>query len=158
MLQKKIDQLYNHNILIPKEGKDNEAQERDDKNQKQEFMNNIQEEVRKLHYQLQSKDQTITQLKHLIQKNADPNHMDDADQNDELQRILQSNNAEGEDDTKQFERIIIELMQSDKMASESDLNNINFSALIGANDLRLVLMNRNKQLHQIKKAEMDALE
>lgn len=73
--------------------------------------------------------------------------MDDADQNDELQRILQSNNAEGEDDTKQFERIIIELMQSDKMASESDLNNINFSALIGANDLRLVLMNRNKQLH-----------
>lgn len=60
MLQKKIDQIYNHNILIPKEGKDNEAQERDDKNQKQEFMNNIQEEVRKLHYQLQSKDQTIT--------------------------------------------------------------------------------------------------
>ena len=49
-------------------------------------------------------------------------------------------------------------MQSDKMASESDLNNINLSALIGANDLRLVLMNRNKQLHQIKKAEMDALE
>lgn len=49
-------------------------------------------------------------------------------------------------------------MQSDKMASESDLNNINFSTLIGANDLRLVLMSRNKQLHQIKKAEMDALE
>ena len=60
MLQKKIDQIYNSNILIPKEGKDNEAQERDEQNQKQEFMNNIQEEVRKLHYQLQNKDQTIT--------------------------------------------------------------------------------------------------
>ena len=83
----------------------------------------------------------------MIQKNADPNNMDDADQNDELQRILQSDDGEEDDDTKQFERIIIELMQSDKMASESDLNNINFSALIGANDLRLVLMNRNKQLH-----------
>lgn len=41
MLQKKIDQLYNNNILIPKEGKDTEAQEKDDQNQKQEFMNNI---------------------------------------------------------------------------------------------------------------------
>jgi hypothetical protein len=41
MLQKKIDQIYKHNILIPKEGKDNEAQERDDQNQKNEFMNNI---------------------------------------------------------------------------------------------------------------------
>lgn len=77
---------------------------------------------------------------------------------DELNRIMQTSSNDQDDDTKQFERIIIELMQSDKMASESDLNNINFSALIGANDLRLVLMNRNKQLHQIKKAEMDALE
>ena len=25
MLQKKIDQIYKHNILIPKEGKDSEA-------------------------------------------------------------------------------------------------------------------------------------
>ena len=50
MLQKKIDQLYNNNILIPKEGKDSEAQEKDDQNQKREFMDNIQEEVRKLHY------------------------------------------------------------------------------------------------------------
>ena len=75
MLQKKIDQIYNNNILIPKEGKDSEAQEKDDQIQNNEFMNNIQEEVRKLHYQLQSKDQTITQLKHLIQKNqnSDPN-------------------------------------------------------------------------------------
>ena len=63
MLQKKIDQLYNNNILIPKEGKDSEAQEKDDQNQKREFMDNIQEEVRKLHYQLQGKDQIINQLK-----------------------------------------------------------------------------------------------
>lgn len=84
--------------------------------------------------------------------------MEDTDQQDELQRILTTQSNENDDDTKQFERIIIELLQSDKMASESDLNNINFSTLIGANDLRLVLMSRNKQLHQIKKAEMDALE
>ena len=34
MLQKKIDQLYNNNILIPKEGKDSDAQEKDDQNEK----------------------------------------------------------------------------------------------------------------------------
>lgn len=79
MLQKKIDQIYKHNILIPKEGKDNEAQERDDQNQKNEFMNNIQEEVRKLHYQLQNKDQTINQLKQLIKKNKDDGHAEQSE-------------------------------------------------------------------------------
>lgn len=44
------------------------------------------------------------------------------------------------------------------MASESDLNSINFSTLFSANDLRQVLHIRNKQLHMIKKAEMDSLE
>ena len=34
MLQKKIDQIYNHNILIPKEGKDTDAQERAEKSEK----------------------------------------------------------------------------------------------------------------------------
>ena len=49
-------------------------------------------------------------------------------------------------------------MQTDKMASEFDLNSINFSTLVSANDLRQVLHIRNKQLHMIKKAEMDSLE
>ena len=44
------------------------------------------------------------------------------------------------------------------MASESDLNSINFSTLFSANDLRAVLQIRNKQLHQIRKSAMDALE
>ena len=44
------------------------------------------------------------------------------------------------------------------MAEDNDLNSINFSTLIGANDLRLVLLARNKQLQQITKAEKDALE
>ena len=74
-----------------------------------------------------------------------------------MNRILQTN-ANEVNDTKQFERIMIELMQTDKMASESDLTSINFSTLFSANDLRQVLQIRNKQLHMIKKAEMDALE
>ena len=59
MLQKKIDQIYSHNIIIPKEGKDNEDMEKDEFKSKSEFVDNIQEEVRKLHYQLQNKDQVI---------------------------------------------------------------------------------------------------
>lgn len=66
MLQKKIDQIYSHNIIIPKDSKDNDDQEQDDFKSKSEFVENIQEEVRKLHYQLQNKDQTINQLKQLI--------------------------------------------------------------------------------------------
>ena len=69
MLEKKLEQLHNNNILIPKEGKDDEEIERDEENQKQQFITNIQEEVRKLHYQLQAKDQVINQLKQYISKN-----------------------------------------------------------------------------------------
>lgn len=157
MLQKKIDQIYSHNIIIPKDSKDNDDMEKDDLKNKSEFVDNIQEEVRKLHYQLQNKDKVIVELRQLIQKNADPNEPEYKDKLEETNRILQSN-ANEVNDTKQFERIMIDLMQSDKMASESDLNSINFSTLFSANDLRQVLQIRNKQLHMIKKSEMDALE
>lgn len=80
MLQKKIDQIYSHNIIIPKDSKDDDDQEKDDFKNKSEFVENIQEEVRKLHYQLQNKDQTINQLKQLIQKNNDPNSFEDNEQ------------------------------------------------------------------------------
>ena len=157
MLQKKIDQIYSHNIIIPKDSKDTDDMEQSDLKNKSEFVENIQEEVRKLHYQLQNKDQTINQLRQLIQKNSDPNSFEDNEQQEEMNRILQSNSNEL-NDTRQFERIIIELMQSDKMASDNDLNSINFSTLFSANDLRQVLTIRNKQLRQIKQAEMDAQE
>lgn len=88
MLQKKIDQIYSHNIIIPKDSKDDDDQEKDDFKNKSEFVENIQEEVRKLHYQLQNKDQTINQLKQLIQKNNDPNSFEDNEQQEEMNRIL----------------------------------------------------------------------
>ena len=68
MLSKKIDHIYNNNILIPKEGKDDEENQREEKNTKDVFVDNIQEEVRKLHYQIQSKDKVISELKSFIKK------------------------------------------------------------------------------------------
>ena len=79
MLQTKIDQIYSHNIIIPKDSKDKEDEEQDEFKSKSEFVDNIQEEVRKLHYQLQNKDQTIVSLKQLISKNSDPNSFADND-------------------------------------------------------------------------------
>ena len=53
MLQKKIDHIYENNILINKEGKSTSNKEEEEQNKEQStFMNNIQEEVRKLHFQL----------------------------------------------------------------------------------------------------------
>lgn len=34
MLQKKLEHIYNNNIMIPKEGKDDEENQREEKNQK----------------------------------------------------------------------------------------------------------------------------
>ena len=120
-------------------------------------MKNIHEEVRKLHYQLQGKDQIINQLKQMIQKNQHDDPTDLQEQEEELQRVLHSGQTES-DDTKEYEKIIIELLQSDKMASEADLNNINFSTLIGANELRLILNARNTQLKAIEKCKANCLE
>lgn len=120
-------------------------------------MKNIHEEVRKLHYQLQGKDQIINQLKQMIQKNQHDDPTDLQEQEEELQRVLHSGQTES-DDTKEYEKIIIELLQSDKMASEADLNNINFSTLIGANELRLILNARNNQLKAIEKCKADCFE
>ena len=120
-------------------------------------MKNIHEEVRKLHYQLQGKDQIINQLKQMIQKNQHDDPTDVQEQEEELQRVLHSGQTES-DDTKEYEKIIIELLQSDKMASEADLNNINFSTLIGANELRLILNARNTQLKAIEKCKANCLE
>lgn len=41
MLQKKIDQIYSHNIIIPKDSKDNDDMEKDDLKNKSEFVDNI---------------------------------------------------------------------------------------------------------------------
>ena len=41
MLNKKLEHIYNNNILIPKEGKDDEEIERDEKKEKDNFLNNI---------------------------------------------------------------------------------------------------------------------
>ena len=53
MLKKKIDHILENNILINKEGKSSSNKEEEEQNKEQNaFMNNIKEEVRKLHFQL----------------------------------------------------------------------------------------------------------
>ena len=50
VMQRKIDHIYEHHILIAKEGGgQNQAEENEHKEQSA-FMKNIQEEVRKLHF------------------------------------------------------------------------------------------------------------
>ena len=54
MLQVKLDHIYENNILIAKEGKENQEDkekeaERKDKN---DFVDNVTDEIRKLHFQL----------------------------------------------------------------------------------------------------------
>jgi len=84
MLSKKIDHIYNNNILIPKEGKDDEENQREEKNTKDVFVDNIQEEVRKLHYQIQSKDKVISELKSFIKKSKNDEDNNSNDDQDEL--------------------------------------------------------------------------
>ena len=48
--QRKIDHIYEHHILIPKEGGGQNQHEESEHREQSAFMKNIQEEVRKLHF------------------------------------------------------------------------------------------------------------
>jgi hypothetical protein len=51
MLQKKIDFIYENNILINKENKSNSNLQEEEQNKEQvNFINHMQEEIRKLHF------------------------------------------------------------------------------------------------------------
>ena len=71
MLQKKIDDIYDNNILIARDGDKPHQQIDDDARKETKQMENIHEEIRKLHFQVKQKDTIIHQLKQYIQKNKD---------------------------------------------------------------------------------------
>jgi hypothetical protein len=86
MMQRKIDNIYENNILIPKESNGNpnsrtNVEEGNEHREQSAFMNNMQEEVRRLHYKLEGKDAVINKLKSRIQKSSNGN-ADDDDMND----------------------------------------------------------------------------
>lgn len=106
MMQRKIDNIYENNILIPKESNGNpnsrtNVEEGNEHREQSAFMNNMQEEVRRLHYKLESKDAVINKLKSRIQKSSNGN-ADDDDRNDnqdfnkdpELDFIIEGQNEE----------------------------------------------------------------
>ena len=94
----------------------------------------------------------IVHLKQPFQKNANFNSFVDNDLQEEMNRILQSYSNEV-NETKLLERILIELMQTHKMASESDLKSINLWTLLRGNDIRQVVDIRDNYLLLIKKAK-----
>jgi hypothetical protein len=105
MLQKKIDHIYENNILINKEGKSSSNKEEEEQNKEQSaFMNNIQEEVRKLHFQLKQKDSIINKLTKLIEKKGegDDEYGNQDESQAEVEKIL--NGAAEPDQSKGQER------------------------------------------------------
>ena len=71
MLQKKIDDIYDNNILIARDGDKPHQKNDDDSRKESKQMENIHEEIRKLHFQVKQKDTIIHQLKQYIKKNND---------------------------------------------------------------------------------------
>lgn len=66
-MNKRLEDIYENHILIAKYDHQRNTNLQEEEEQKAEYkaMNNIQDEVRKLHIQLQQKDAVINQLKQL---------------------------------------------------------------------------------------------
>ena len=120
---------------------------------KSEFVDNIQEKIKSCTISYTTKTKSfIVHLKQPFQKNANFNSFVDNDLQEEMNRILQSYSNEV-NETKLLERILIELMQTHKMASESDLKSIDLRTLLRGNDIREVVDIRDNYLLLIKKAK-----
>ena len=157
MLQKKIDHIYENNILINKEGKSSSNKEEELQNKEQSaFMNNVQEEVRKLHFQLKQKDTIINKLTKLIEKKTegDDEYGNEDGSQLEVDKIL--NGAVEPDQSKGQERKLIELLCQKGEIEQKYINDCCFSTLINPHDVKEILKNHNEMLLEIKKIEENA--
>lgn len=157
MLQKKIDHIYENNILINKEGKSSSNKEEEEQNKEQSaFMNNVQEEVRKLHFQLKQKDTIINKLTKLIEKRGegDDEYGNQDDSKAEIDKILHG--AVEPEQSKGQERELIELLCQKAEIEQSYINECCFSTLINPHDVKEILKNHNEMLAEMKKIEENA--
>lgn len=95
VFQRKFEDIYENHILIAKHDGMNSANtnqhEEDDQKQEFKIMNNMQDEVRKLHFQLSQKDQVINKLKSLVKKRQSEVEEEGADidkADEDLERII----------------------------------------------------------------------
>lgn len=91
MFQRKFDRIYEDNILIPKNEKGSKnlnAGEGEQQRDQYEQMNNISEEVRKLHLQKSQKDAVIHKLKTYVKKISIENGIDEEEAERELENYL----------------------------------------------------------------------
>lgn len=70
-LQQKIDEIYASNVVVAKKGSTQPAHP--GRNAEAGFMTRVQDEIRKLHQQLQRKEHVINQLKFLVGKQQNQN-------------------------------------------------------------------------------------
>ena len=153
MLQKKIDHIYENNILINKEGKSSSNKEEEEQSKEQStFMNNIQEEVRKLHFQLKQKDSIINKLTKLVEKKGEGDEYgNEDDTKTEIDKIMQG--AVDPEQSKGQERELIELMSQKAEIDQQYISDCCFSTLINPHDIKEILKNHNDMLKDIKKFE-----
>lgn len=91
-MQRKIEHIYDNNILIPKEDGGNKLNEADKIEQNEENLkfNNIQEEIRKLHFQLKQKDQLVNSLKAFCERKNNEEKDDFGDGGEESKQELEN--------------------------------------------------------------------
>lgn len=117
-------------------------------------MNNIQEEVRKLHLQLAQKDAIINQLKVLYKKKdgAIDDTVNEEQTNLELEKITKAQ-GDIEQDSKAHEQEMVMLLSSNRQIETSFISDICVSTMFNPNDMKQILLNHNVMLNNINTFE-----
>ena len=115
-------------------------------------MKNVQEEIRKLHFQLKKKDIAILKMKKAIQelKARDEDSFADIDLAD-----IEGEESKAEDnvadidtnENKDQERQIIKLLTSEIPIDPKTIDSVTFSTLMEPADVKIIIQNHNNFLH-----------
>lgn len=147
-LQSKLDHIYEHNILIQKDGDKPMNQDLEEKNKQQHtYMNNVQEEIRKLHFQLKRKDLALLKLKQYIQASKNSDEEQDSPDMPDLDHLEGfGTNEEAKGDSKEEEKKLIDLLTSETAISMESLESLTFSTLLAPVDVKKIISNHNALL------------
>mmetsp|Transcript_16437 Transcript_16437/g.27878 ORF Transcript_16437/g.27878 Transcript_16437/m.27878 type:complete len:135 (+) Transcript_16437:1805-2209(+) len=119
-------------------------------------MNNVQEEIRRLHFQLKQKDISLLKLKQLVQDKLQDEGGAMALDQAEVEKLIHEAVGEEEggdiDKNKKEERSVIALLTSQLDIKASVIEGITYNVLFEPKDMKLIIQNHNALLDQLKES------
>ena len=140
--------MQDENILIPKKGKEDQKEEKQEVKPDDEMAQQLQEEIRQLHFKVRQKEQIIEEFKKLAETYVDLKKSEDGgvtERSSKLEQLLQRDTFQ-EKATRQQTDQLLDLIAGDKIVAQADMVQFKGSMLLTAKDILRIFNDKNGQV------------